>query len=65
MLALRPWLTLERFAAVSSGERMKVTGACVATACLIERSMNKSELVLARDRDILDASELSTGRMVL
>src|SRR6185312_4640691 len=50
---------------VNSGERMKATGACVATACLIDRSAMKprwSSWVMVW---FSTASESSTGRMVL
>ena len=49
---------LEHFPPVSSGERMKVTGACVATACLIERSTMKASSSVARDRNIFDGKRI-------
>src|SRR5664279_2673057 len=50
---------------VSSGERMKVTGACVATACLIERSIMKASSSWRVMVWVSTPSESSTGRMVL
>ena len=50
---------------VSSGDRMKVTGASVATACLIERSMIKASSSIRVMVWVSTPSESSTGRMVL
>src|SRR6185437_3604406 len=50
---------------VKSGDRMKATGACVATACLIERSMMKASSSWRVTVWCSTPSESSTGRMVL
>src|SRR5215471_10148100 len=50
---------------VSNGDRMKVTGACVATACLIERSTVKASSSWRVTVTFSTASELRTGRIVL